>query len=426
MELGLRDRVAVVTGASRGIGKQIALDFAREGAHLVLNARSVDALAATALEAEAHGVRVVQVAADLFDPTAAPLLAERALDGLGRIDVLVNNMGGGGDPTRLHKLTDDDWQQGFELNFFSSVRTTAACLPTMLERGWGRIVHVASTYGVEPGPYFGPYSAAKAALLNYSKNLSHAYSAQGVLSNCVIPGITITEAINDTAAAAAAAQGTTADDVMARMMEKDPVAMGRYGDPARGRRRGRVPRQRRRQLDHRRRPRGRRRHPPQHLTVRPQVASHGRLCAVVATQPSEVREEGGEVAALDLAHGVAGEAVDEEPALGHLVLGQVGQAVLARSSSSVTVAPSRSCTATATRSPSRSSGSPTTAHASTSARSCSTRSISAGYTLPPPRMITRLLRSRTCRKPSSSTKPRSPVCSIPSRSVSAVASSRFQ
>jgi 3-oxoacyl-[acyl-carrier protein] reductase len=231
MELGLRDRVAVVTGASRGIGKQIALDFAREGAHLVLNARSVDALAATALEAEAHGVRVVQVAADLFDPASASLLAERALEDLGRIDVLVNNMGGGGDPTRLHNLTDDDWQQGFELNFFSSVRTTAACLPTMLDRGWGRIVHVASTYGVEPGPYFGPYSAAKAALLNYSKNLSHAYSAQGVLSNCVIPGITITEAINDTAAAAAVAQGTTADNVMARMMERDPVAMGRYGDP---------------------------------------------------------------------------------------------------------------------------------------------------------------------------------------------------
>jgi 3-oxoacyl-[acyl-carrier protein] reductase len=231
MDLGLRDRVAIVTGASRGIGKQIALDFAREGAHLVLNARSVDALAATALDAEAHGVRVVQVAADLFDPAAAPLLAERALDELGRIDVLVNNMGGTGDATRLHKLSGDDWQQGFELNFFSSVRTTTACLPIMLERGWGRIVHVASTYGVEPGPYFGPYSAAKAALLNYSKNLSRAYSAQGVLSNCVIPGVTITEAINDTAAAAAQAQGTTPDDIMAKMMEKDPVAIGRFGDP---------------------------------------------------------------------------------------------------------------------------------------------------------------------------------------------------
>jgi 3-oxoacyl-[acyl-carrier protein] reductase len=231
MDLGLRDRVAVVTGASRGIGKQIALDFAREGAHLVVNARTVDALAATALECEAHGVRVVQVAADLLDPAAAPLLAERALEELGRIDVLVNNMGGGGEPARLHKLTDEAWQQGFELNFFSSVRTTSACLPIMLERGRGRLVHVASTYGVEPGPYFGPYSAAKAALLNYSKNLSRAYSDQGVLSNCVIPGVTITEAINDTATAAAQAQGTTTDDVMAKMMEKDPVSIGRFGEP---------------------------------------------------------------------------------------------------------------------------------------------------------------------------------------------------
>jgi NAD(P)-dependent dehydrogenase (short-subunit alcohol dehydrogenase family) len=231
MELGLRDRVAIVTGASRGIGRQIALDFAREGTHLVLNARTESALSETALEAAAHGVRVVQVVADLFDHDAAPLIAQRAVDELGRLDILVNNTGGGGDPTRLLKLTNDAWQEGFELNFFSAVRTTTACLPFMLERGWGRVVSLSSTYGVEPGPLFGPYSAAKAALLNYSKNLSRAFSAQGVLANCVIPGVTITEAINDTAAAAAAAQGTTTDEVMNKMMLKDPVAMGRFGDP---------------------------------------------------------------------------------------------------------------------------------------------------------------------------------------------------
>jgi 3-oxoacyl-[acyl-carrier protein] reductase len=231
MELGLSGRVAVVTGASKGIGKQIALAFAREGAHLVINARDAALLDGTALEVEAHGVRAVTVVADLFDHAASPLVVERALEAFDRIDVLVNNVGGGSTPTRLHRLANDDWQEGFERNFFSAVRMSAACLPTMLERGWGRIVHIASTYGVEPGPYFGPYSAAKAALLNYSKNLARAYSEQGVLSNCVIPGVTITESVDAKAEAAAAAQGSTPEQVMATMRERDPVAIGRFGQP---------------------------------------------------------------------------------------------------------------------------------------------------------------------------------------------------
>jgi 3-oxoacyl-[acyl-carrier protein] reductase len=231
MELGLYDRVAIVTGASRGIGRQIALDLAREGTHLVLNARSEAALASTAHEAEAHGVRVVKVVADLIEPDAADLVVQTAVGTFDRLDILVNNAGGGGDAKRMSKLTNDDWLAGFELNFFSCVRMSNACVPFMLEREWGRIVSISSTYGVEPGPYFGPYSAAKAALMNFSKNLSRAYSARGILANCVIPGVTITEAIVETAASAAAAQGTSSDDVMAKMMQQDPVAMGRFGTP---------------------------------------------------------------------------------------------------------------------------------------------------------------------------------------------------
>jgi NAD(P)-dependent dehydrogenase (short-subunit alcohol dehydrogenase family) len=231
MDLGLNGRVAIVTGASRGIGKQIALAFAREGTHVVINARDADQLDATAHEVEAHGVRAVKVVADLFDPDAAALLAERAQETFARLDILVNNVGGGGQPIRMHRLTNDNWYEGFERNFFSAVRSTAACLPIMLERGWGRVVHIASTYGVEPGPYFGPYSAAKAALLNYSKNLSRAFSEQGLLSNCVLPGVTLTEAVDARAVKAAEVQGTSREQVMATLMERDPVAMGRYGEP---------------------------------------------------------------------------------------------------------------------------------------------------------------------------------------------------
>lgn len=232
MDLGVKDRVVVVTGASKGIGRATAMQFAREGAHLVLNARGVEGLDRVAEEARSLGGRVVAVVADLADESGAARVADGALAEFDRIDVLINNVGGGGDAKRLLKLTNDDWQQGFESNFFSAVRMTAACLPSMLDRGRGRIVHVSSTYGVEPGPLFGPYSASKAALLNYSKNVARAYSGQGILSNCVLPGVTVTERVAERAETAAEAQGATPDEVMAKMMERDPIAMGRFGEPA--------------------------------------------------------------------------------------------------------------------------------------------------------------------------------------------------
>ena len=126
--------------------------LAREGAHIVLNARNASALEETAHECEAHGVRVVRVVADLFDPTPRRMVVERALDELGRIDILVNNAGGGGAAVRLQKVTNDDWQRGFELNFFSCVRITTACLPTMLERGWARGEPVVDVRASSPGP----------------------------------------------------------------------------------------------------------------------------------------------------------------------------------------------------------------------------------------------------------------------------------
>ncbi|HEY7106778.1 MAG TPA: SDR family NAD(P)-dependent oxidoreductase [Acidimicrobiia bacterium] len=230
MDLGLRDRVAIVTGASRGIGRQVAIDLAAEGCHVALGGRDAVALAAVTKEVERAGVRAMQLVVDLeVDRDATPIV-RRVRDELGPVDILVNNAGGNS-PRKLLELTDEDWQQGFEQNFFSAVRLALACVPGMQARHWGRIVNVASSRAREPDPYFGPYSAAKAALVNFSKNLSLAFASDGVLSNCVDPGITMTDGIEANAQAAAERMKVTPEEVMQRMIERFPIDAGRYGDP---------------------------------------------------------------------------------------------------------------------------------------------------------------------------------------------------
>jgi len=231
VELGLRGRVAVVTGASRGIGRAVAEALGAEGCDLVLCGRDTSALDATVAALARTGVRVRTVLADLTDPASAPQVVDTAVDGFGRLDVLVNNAGGNV-PGRLLDLTDRDWRSGFDQNFFAPVRLALACVPTMQQQGRGRIINVASTFGREPDPLFGPYSAAKAALINVTKNLANAFTADGVLTTCLIPGVTLTDGVATNAATAAARLGTTPEDVMARMMARDPVPAGRFGTPA--------------------------------------------------------------------------------------------------------------------------------------------------------------------------------------------------
>lgn len=236
MDLGLGDRAAIVTGASRGIGRAVALGLAAEGCRVLLCARDADALAAVAAEIGPVGAagdandRAVAMPADVADPGAAARIVAECRRAFGRVDILVNNAGGAA-AKAMDELTDADWRAGLELNFLAAARLSMACVPIMRAAGWGRVVHVASTNGREPDPLFAPYSAAKAALLSLSKSLSLAYSADGVLSTCVIPGITLTELVQANAAATADRTSTSTDDVMARMLAKHPVAAGRFGQP---------------------------------------------------------------------------------------------------------------------------------------------------------------------------------------------------
>jgi 3-oxoacyl-[acyl-carrier protein] reductase len=230
MDLGLQDRAAIVTGASRGIGRQVAVRLAAEGCRVLLCARDDDALAAVAAEIRGAGGVAEPFTIDVTDATAADAIVAECQRTFGRLDILVNNAGAAV-PKALRELTAPDWQAGLEVNFLSAARLAVACAPVMQAAGWGRMVHVASVSGREPDPLFAPYSAAKAALLNLSTALSQAFAADGVLSSCVVPGVTITELVEANALASAERAGATVDEVMARMLAKQGVAAGRFGRP---------------------------------------------------------------------------------------------------------------------------------------------------------------------------------------------------
>jgi 3-oxoacyl-[acyl-carrier protein] reductase len=231
MDLGLAGRVAVVTGASQGIGREIALGLAREAVDLVICARRPEPLEKASAEIAELGHAVEAIPADVATVDGARAVVDRARDRFGHIDILVNNAGKGS-PKPMLELSEADWHASFELNLMSAVRMSVACIPDMRTRRWGRIVNISSRVGREPDPYFAPYAAAKAALINFSKNLANAFSGDGVLTNCVVPGLVHSEAIDQAAEQSAAATGKTVDEVFAATLRKRPIPAGRLGEPA--------------------------------------------------------------------------------------------------------------------------------------------------------------------------------------------------
>jgi NAD(P)-dependent dehydrogenase (short-subunit alcohol dehydrogenase family) len=230
MDLDLTGRVAIVTGGSQGIGQAIARELAAAGAALVLNARRRERLEAAADDLRATGARVVTVAADVATPEGARVVIDGAQRMLGGVDVLVNNAGKG-PPKPLLELTDDVWHASFELNLMSAVRLSRAAVPAMRTRGGGRIINISSRVGRQPDHYFAAYAAAKAALINFTKSLANAFSGEGILCNCVVPGLIRSEAIEEAARRSAEATGKTVDEVFAATLRKRPIPAGRIGEP---------------------------------------------------------------------------------------------------------------------------------------------------------------------------------------------------
>jgi 3-oxoacyl-[acyl-carrier protein] reductase len=228
VNLELDNKVCVVTGASRGIGRATAERLAAEGARVLLVARGEDEVRAAA---QACGERADWIACDVTDPDADAEVIAEAVEQMGGIDVLVNNAGTSY-ARGLDELTDADWLGQYALHVLAPMRLMRAAAPHMVARGGGRIVNVASSAGKRPSLMNAAYSVTKAAQLSLSRVFADTYAAQGVLVNAVTPGGTASELWMGKGGMAdqiAASGGTSREDALAAQRAKIPL--GRLAEP---------------------------------------------------------------------------------------------------------------------------------------------------------------------------------------------------
>ncbi len=181
LDLGLEEKVAIVTGGSRGIGRAICLALADEGCNVAFCARREEQLRKTEAELQRRSISALGVAMDVTKDGAIEAFVEKAASDLGRIDILVNNVGGA-----RHVDEDDAWRDATEVNLIGAVRASRAALPYMRAQGVGSIIHIASIYGREAGGSL-PYNAAKAAMISHAKNLALQFAPEGIRVNSVAP-----------------------------------------------------------------------------------------------------------------------------------------------------------------------------------------------------------------------------------------------
>ncbi len=229
MDLGLRDRVAIVAAASRGLGKACAMELAREGARVVVCARHEEDLVATVAEIrEATGSEARYHVVDLTDDAQIRHLADETLRRYGRIDVLVTN-NGGPPPGYFGDLDDADFHTGHERTLLSAVRLIRSVLPAMRLQHWGRIVNITSISVKQPIDDLLLSNVYRAGVVGLAKTLSKQLAPDGITINNVAPSYTRTERITEIFEARAAEQGRPVEEVMAAAAAGYP--MERMAEP---------------------------------------------------------------------------------------------------------------------------------------------------------------------------------------------------
>ena len=188
MDLGLKDKVAIVTGGTQGIGKATALALAREGACVVIAARGRERLDAVAGEIRAAGGKVAAIQADVAGAGECARIVSGALEAFGRLDILVNNAGTSS-RGEFESVTDETWQSDFDLKLFGAIRLARLAIPHMKKQGGGRIINITNIGAKQPRAQSMPTSVTRAAGLALTKALSKEYAAHGILVNTVCIGL---------------------------------------------------------------------------------------------------------------------------------------------------------------------------------------------------------------------------------------------
>ena len=229
MHLGLTGKVAIVTAASRGIGRAVAAELGAAGARVCICARGQADLNRACRELEAEGVDVLAKVANVTRPAEVDAVVEATVTRWGRVDVLVNNAG---EATlgRGVETTDDQWWHSLDVNLISAVRFVRAVVPHMRKQGGGRIVNIASVSGHTMVAGLADYQTAKAALLAYSKSMSIELGADNILVNAVCPGSIRTPLWDVLADQLIPAVGATRQEVFDRLAEQTLV-IKRFGRP---------------------------------------------------------------------------------------------------------------------------------------------------------------------------------------------------
>lgn len=229
MDLGLRDKVAVVAAASKGLGRAVAHELAAEGARVVICARGIEALKAARDEIAARTRADVRaVAADVSTMEGIETLAADALRSYGRVDILVNNAGGPpSGPFEQHPW--DAWEKAVQLTLRSAVELTRRVLPGMRERRWGRVINITSIAVKQPVDGLILSNSIRAAVTGWARTLATEVAPDGITVNNVLPGYTHTDRVEQLNAARAASEGVSPEEIQRRIESQIP--MRRLGEP---------------------------------------------------------------------------------------------------------------------------------------------------------------------------------------------------